>query len=389
MSALRVLHVSLNVSHVGGGVAAYIWKVTKALHVQGVVNSVAGVEDSYLEHDASEHLKHVKLVHGRLWLSRNIGFAPKLWGALSQEIAEVDLVHIHGLRASILWRAASYARNQGVPIVISPHGQLHPWLLNQRRMRKQIVDTLFTRPNIRQCARLHAVSEPEAQDIREYYPRARVTTVPIGIDPNPYLKVHAPELLRTKYPELTNRKLLVYCSIMTPRKGLPMLSAAWSRLAQRYPQWHLVIAGMDLDGYMDTVKRDFAVSVNNGTASILGRITEQEKAGLLQAAELLVLPTLSEAFGMIVLESMSSATPVLTTTSAPWSHLPKRGCGWSVKPNVEEITEALQQAMSISDEERAAMGSRGRELVLNEYTWESSAKQMIAMYQEVIDERKG
>lgn len=386
MNALRVLHVSLNASHVGGGVATYIWRATKALHEQGVINHVACVTDADLEHDAAERLPHAELIHGPAFPGRTLGAAPRLWREISEQMDKVDVVHLHGLRASIIWSAASLARKKKVPFVISPHGQLHPWLLSQRRTRKLIVDTLFTRRDVRSCSGLHAVSEPEADDIRRYMPQASVTTVPIGIDPSPYLQQRSAGVIESKWPEVAGKSILLYCSIMTPRKGLPMLASAWSSLASRFPGWHLVIAGMDLEGYLDTVRQDFAASVEGGTASILGRVTEDEKAELLQRAELLVLPTLSEAFGMIILESLSSATPVVTTTGAPWSHIPDRGCGWWVEPTVGQIETALETAMAMDDAGRAAMGERGRRMVLEEYTWQTSAQKLVAMYRQVIDQ---
>ena len=98
-------------------------------------------------------------------------------------------------------------------------------------------------------------------------------------------------------------------------------------------------------------------------------------------ADLFVLPSLSENFGSVVIESLAQQTPVITTKETPWDELPRVGCGWWVDAGVEPLAETLKEAISLSDQERRAMGARGRALVERKYTWDAVVKKMIEGYE--------
>jgi glycosyltransferase involved in cell wall biosynthesis len=108
------------------------------------------------------------------------------------------------------------------------------------------------------------------------------------------------------------------------------------------------------------------------------------KQSALFNADLLVLPSHSESFGMVVAEALAHGVPVLTTTGTPWSVLPQRGCGWWVETTAGGIAEGLRQATSQPPEVLRAMGERGRELVAAEYGWEQVAKRFVRIYQDLL-----
>ena len=97
-----------------------------------------------------------------------------------------------------------------------------------------------------------------------------------------------------------------------------------------------------------------------------------------------MLPTHSENFGVVVAEALASGVPVLTTTGAPWSVLEGEDCGWWVERNADAIRSALADAVSRSDDDRLAMGQRGRRLVEEQFSWEHVAEQLSQTYRWVI-----
>ena len=107
----------------------------------------------------------------------------------------------------------------------------------------------------------------------------------------------------------------------------------------------------------------------------------EEKDILFRDADLFILPTFSENYGVVVAEALSYGIPVITTKGAPWEGLVSYHCGWWVDIGVEPLAKALREAVSLSGYERRAMGARGRQLVEARYAWSSVAMDMKAVYE--------
>jgi len=152
--------------------------------------------------------------------------------------------------------------------------------------------------------------------------------------------------------------------------------------------WILQIAGPDEAGHRAEVEQAVRGAGLAEIISFLGPLDDQAKRSVLLAADLFVLPTHSESFGMAIAEALAHGLPVFTTTGAPWKMLPERGCGWWVEPTVDGIVEGLQRATSLDYETLRTMGAKGRELVAAEFGWERVAKQFVSMYENVIAGRK-
>ena len=101
-------------------------------------------------------------------------------------------------------------------------------------------------------------------------------------------------------------------------------------------------------------------------------------------ADLFVLPTYSENFGMVVAEALAHGVPALTTRGAPWSMLLDQECGWWVEPTVTGVADGLRQATSCNSETLRSMGRRGQAFVRTEFRWEQVAARFIAAYEEIL-----
>jgi glycosyltransferase involved in cell wall biosynthesis len=375
---LRVLHVTRSLDTGAGGVARYVTRLAAHAHHADIRATIATTQPGPA---AETDLSEATLVAEPPSLARDLGHSRKLSRCLPALIAEAEVVHLHGLRTLLNRRTRALADRLCKPLVVSPHGQLEPWTLHQRRVRKWLTDRLWVRHTLDRAAVIHAVSDTEAANIRRLMPRQPLSVVPIGIDPPDITPAGAQDHLNRHLPALADKRLLIFCSLWVPRKGLWPLAEAWGRLAAHYPDWHLVLAGADPWHYRPAVERAFHQAGANHQTTFLGQIDEPTRQSLLNAGQLLVLPTENEAFGIIIGEALAAATPVLTTHAAPWPALTTENCGWRIAHGADALKAGLQQAMSLTDRDRAAMGRRGQTLVHHTCHWPRIAHQMRDLYQ--------
>ena len=281
-----------------------------------------------------------------------------------------DLVYDSGLWLPMHLAVAAGAWKAGTPLVVTPRGMLMPWALKHKRFKKQVTWWAYQRWVLRSAAMLHVTAPAEAEAIRSVGLEQPIAVVPNG--------VAIPETM-PEAAKADGYRNALFLSRIHPKKGLTMLLEAWA--AERPSGWHLTIAGPDEGGHTADLKRQCQLLGLQEVVSFPGLIPEKEKWKLYAVADLFVLPTHSENFGIVVPEALAAGVPVLTTTGAPWRELQTHTCGWWVKPTTSAIRMALRDALSRTDRERMAMGERGRQLVREKYTWGAVGEQIVAAFQ--------
>jgi glycosyltransferase involved in cell wall biosynthesis len=113
----------------------------------------------------------------------------------------------------------------------------------------------------------------------------------------------------------------------------------------------------------------------------------KEKQTLLASADLMVLPTYSENFGIVVAEALMHGCPVITTHGAPWQVLETEGCGWWIPISVDALSEAIRKATNLSTGGLRAMGERGHNFVAKNFAWPGIAEKFHQLYDEAIKEQ--
>ena len=331
---------------------------------------------------------------GNVFAVRGRGWSPEFRGIVMEEAKKVDVVHNHGLW---MWPNA-YAREAaiaaGKPLIISPRGMLESWSLNRSKLRKAVAWRLFEKKNLQSAAMFHATSEPEAQSIRHTAEGLRRAGVPIVVAPNgvdlPDLAQRpGREVLEDTFPELKGRRWVVYMSRLHPKKGIDVLLRAWKKQTaegRRHTEKKeslgplLILAGSDLIGYRKDVERMVRERGLEGSVVIVGEVLGEAKDCLLANADVFVLPSYSENFGIVVAEAMSWGRPVIASTGTPWKEVADVGAGWWVKPEEGALAQALQEALAKRPDELDAMGAKGRALVAERYTWAAPADKVVTAY---------
>ena len=153
---------------------------------------------------------------------------------------------------------------------------------------------------------------------------------------------------------------------------------AWHRI--RADGWECRIVGPDREGYKQKLRRKIDALGLRDHVHLLDMKLGDEKRVEYQNADLFVLPTDTESFGVAVAEALAAGLPVITTKGAPWKALKDHAMGDWVDINTDAVARAMQEAMMLSDEARAQMGDRGRRYVENRYAWPKIAEEMSAVY---------
>lgn len=284
------------------------------------------------------------------------------------------LMHSHGLWTPVNHWAAVEARRHGVPLILQPRGMLEPWALNHKAIKKKLAMILFQRRDLESARLLVATSEIEHENIRKLGLGQPVAVIPNGVDLNV-------EPSQAKAAQPDRRRVALFLSRVHPVKGLLNLVRAWARSAPA--GWRLCIAGPDEAGHLKEVLALVQQLGVQDSVDYLGSVDGADKSALYNAADVFVLPTFSENFGVVVAEALAHGLPVITTRGAPWADLQTYGCGWWIDIGVDPLAQALREAMALSDEQRRAMGALGRGYV-RRYDWDDIAQHTIAVYRWVL-----
>jgi len=282
---------------------------------------------------------------------------------------EAGIIHTHGIwRAENHWSAAA-ARSLGVLHVAQPRGMLSAWALAHKRVKKRVAWRLYQQRDLQQAAGLVATSDNELEEFRSAGLRAPVAVIPNG--------VALPEATSPDEAPAMGPRTMLFLSRLHKKKGLLELLEAWAKV--RPEGWRLQVAGTDTEGLWATAE---AVCRKTGIASdveYLGEVDTATASTLYRQADVFVLPTHSENFGLVIAEALAHGVPVLTTRGAPWQELIRYDCGWWIELGQDALEHALRDATAQPRERLLEMGRNGRRLA-DRYTWSAAAEKTVEFY---------
>jgi glycosyltransferase involved in cell wall biosynthesis len=300
---------------------------------------------------------------------RRLYHSPPMRAALDQQIGGFDLLHLHSI---FLWpthAGARAARDRGIPYVLAPRGMLVKDLISRkRRWLKTAWLTLIERRNLEGAAAIHFTSALERDEAARFgwrLPRSFV--VPNGVDTADQVSVPAGDYF-------------LFVGRINWKKGLDRLIAALAEV----PAVKLKIAGNDEENYRQRLE---ALALDRGVSDrieFLGYVEGTAKLDLYRGAIALVLPSLSENFGNVVVEAMSTGCPVIVTPAVGLAAaVESAGAGLVVEGDPAELATAMQE-LSENRFARMRMGANGRRLVADQFTWGAVAEQMESAYRQII-----
>lgn len=304
---------------------------------------------------------------------RRFEVSTSLARAMRRKAAEVDIVHNHSLWSMVNVASGLVVPGRHAKLVTSPRGTLSPWALSRTRHLKRVLKPLQWRA-LERADLLHATSESEYADIRAQGLRVPVAVIPNGID--------VPDVLPGK--EADGRRRVLFLGRIHQTKCIDRLLRAWQSLEGGHAEWDLIIAGRGAEDY-ERQMRESARSLGLKRVTFTGPVYGTAKSVAYRNADLFVLPSYSENFGMVVAEALAHGCPVIASKGTPWQGLERESCGWWVEHDVESLAATLDAAMGLPVEELQGMGARGRLWMQRDFSWESVASRMESAYRWVLE----
>lgn len=379
---MKVLHVISGIDPRGGGPA-------EALRGLALAQTAAGLNVRVLATFArGDELGFARVLEARGVTVRLVGPTrgplarhPDLVAVTGEAVAAADVVHIHALWEEVQHQAARACRLLGKPYLIRPCGMLDPWSLRQGRLKKALYLLWRLRRHLNAATALHFTSDAERDGTARLRLRAPAVVEPNGIDISEYAHLPPRGTLRHRWGVPEGRPVLLFLGRLHPKKGLDLLLPAFAPLAEVAT---LVVAGPGEDVYRGKLEAEAARLGIAEKVLFTGMLLGSDKLAAFADADLFVLPSYQENFGIAVAEAMAAGLPVVISDQVNiQAEVLAAGAGGVVPTEVGALTAELTRWVHDAGLRRAA-GARARAFAFGRYDWAAIADRWVGHYQRLV-----
>lgn len=375
---MKVLHVTpaFAPAHAYGGAVAAIHDLCAGLEHAGcsikVLTTNGNGDKQVLDVETDHEVEAASQLRVRYCRRiRRQAVSPSLLRHIPDYVRWADVVHLHGVYSFPTIPTLAACRIFGKPLVWTPHGVLQRWEGSRRTILKAgwewICRTMAPRTMV-----LHATSEQEAQASKTRFPRAEVVVIHFGH--------HLPEQICHDGETQTLR--LLFLGRLHPKKGIENLLDACALFKPQLDRpWSLTIAGGGDSRYVSSLRARIGSLGLSPQVAMVGEVFGEKKDALFSHADVVVVPSHTENFSVVMAEALAHAVPVIASTGTPWQRVEAIGCGLWVNNTPESLSSAIQKMSTSSLRE---MGQRGREWLKQEFRWDVAADSIVKCYERVI-----
>jgi glycosyltransferase involved in cell wall biosynthesis len=388
---LKILQIVPSISLVYGGPSQMVLGLSQALARQGVEVTVLTTDANGDVGQPPLDVPLNKMVEKNGYQIRYFRCAPfrrykfslelVLW--LWQHAQEYDLAHIHALFSPVSTGAAWVARHRKLPYFLRPLGTLDPADLQKKKWLKKIYAASIEGSNLSGASAVHFTTEAEAQISHRFGVKTRDLVIPLGVEP------FVAEPIEIDFPLLnfpSESPMVLFLSRIELKKGLELLIPALECLLAEGLKFHFVMAGSNVQDpeYEAKIARKIQRSPLLQCTTFAGFVTGDAKALLLRHADVFVLPSYYENFGIAVVEAMFAGVPVIISDRVQIADAVQTSqSGWVSSCQVEAIVATLRTALQ-NPAERQRRGANARNYALQHYTWDTIAEQTIQAYHKIL-----
>ena len=297
-----------------------------------------------------------------------------------REIMDFDVIHIHEHRTVLATIIHHYAKKYGIPYIIQTHGSVLP--IFQKQGLKKIFDLLFGYKILKDASKVIALTKTEAGQYKKMgVDEDKIEIVSNGIDLIEYDNLPKRGEFRRKYLIRNDEKMILYLGRIHKFKGIDLLVNAFADLVKELDDVRLVIAGPD-DGFLSTLKKQIEDLKIGDKVLFTGPLYEREKLKAYVDADVYVLPSVYEIFGITVLEACACGTPVIVTDRCGIAEVVNGKVGYAVEYDKGKLRDAIIKVLR-GEGLRRGFGEEGKRLVMEKFGWSAIIKQIEKIYENV------
>jgi glycosyltransferase involved in cell wall biosynthesis len=360
--------------------------VSKGMHVD-VITTNAGLESNtlYSSQDWLQ-LDGVRVKYFSYYGYVHYNFSIPLFRYLKSVVKDYDLVHITAVWNFPVWAASYACRRANIPYVLSPRGTIYPQTVAlQSSFLKKLYYQLLAKKCLEQAKAIHYTATDEQEKVSQYLRLATPSfVIPNGVNFEAFASLEEIAPFFSYFPELRGKSYILFLSRIHIKKGLDLLVEAFAEVNKLFPEVVLVIAGPDNDGYGKEVKKQLIRKGILTNVLFTGMLSGDVKLSAYQNAELFVLPSYSENFGMSVVEAMACGTPVVISDQVGIAReIKHRQAGIVVPVQSSKVADAVITLLQ-NPAKRMEVGRNGLQMVKEYFDIDTVSENMASRYRHIL-----
>ena len=379
---MKILQVTHTVDPRAGGTTEALKQLSLALVRQGVEVEILCLDDPHAPWISGFPAPLTALGPGR----GTYGYTSNLIPWLRDHASNYDVIVVNGLWQFCGLAVWQIARGAEIPYVVFPHGMLDPWFKRYyplKHLKKWLYWPWGEYRVLRDAAAVYFTSEAERKDARESFwlYQCREKVCGFGIDAPPFDATAARAAFLARFPDLAEKRLLLFLGRLHEKKGFDLLLRAFQQIISRprfSPDLHLIMAGPYDSPYGEAMVRLSQALNLAAHLTWTGMLTGAEKWGAFGAAEVFVLPSHQENFGVSVVEALASGCPVLISNKVNiWAEIVEANAGFADTDDMEGTTRLLERWLTLDEAGRKATRESALKCYARDFQVDEVAKRLL------------
>jgi len=386
---MKILHIISSLIKKDGGLPEIVKNLAYQQSSNKIISHIATTRSKLKRSNLDRHSKSIKIFSFKREIFDAVQFSYGFKKFIDNNIDKYALIHIHGVYRFPTAYAGYVAKEKNIPYIISTHGALDPYLYNTSNKSlflKKIWEYLIDFPILRNSNAIHCTSKIEKKKIQQLNLNKSIFVIPIFISDN-FLKKNKKNVsFRNKIGLKKKNFIILFLGRINFKKGLDLLIPAFKKVNEKFPNSKLLMVGANSEGYLEKIINPLINKYNVKDQVFYHKpIFGKKLIACYRDADLFVLPSYSENFGLTIFEAMSQKLPVVVSNQVDLAPvIKKNNIARICKCTINSVNETIQSAI-LNKKKSLFMSKKAYKFVNNNYTSIKIVKEINKKYKEIIN----